>query len=436
MSDLKIENIAIGEIHPYAKNAKNHPEKQIQQTAESIKHYGFNNPLILDENNEVIAGHGRLDAAKVIGLDTVPVIRLSHLTEVQKRAYRLADNKIASNGGWNEGLLRLEISELETICDDLDISITGFDDIEIDVLMNPEQKDADPKVNNVPYISESEIVSKVGDIWNIGEHRIICGNALDDLVFEKLMQGKLADLIESDPPWNIPARAIGGNGKIKHADFKMAAGEMSESEFTQFLIDNFKLCSKYSTKRALCYHWIDFRHISEIMSAGKQAYDSLINLCVWTKHNAGLGSFYRSQHELCFVFCNGKESHVNNVELGRHGRYRSNVWSYPGVGGFGKNKNDLKYHPTVKNFSMIKDLILDASSRGDLVLDTFLGSGTTLIAAHQAKRICYGIELEPLYIDTAIRRFKELFGIDAIRESDGKTYTELLAEKLSNQEVA
>ncbi|MBN2675618.1 MAG: ParB N-terminal domain-containing protein, partial [Alphaproteobacteria bacterium] len=217
MTELKVEEIAIGKISPYAKNAKNHPEKQVQQIASSIKQYGFNNPILIDENNEVIAGHGRLVAAKVIGLDTVPAIRLSHLSEAQKRAYRLADNKISENGGWNEDLLRLEISELETICDDLDINIIGFDDVELDVLMNPEQKDADPKANNVPYISESEIVSKVGDIWNIGEHRIICGNSLEQETFKKLLGSRRADMVLSDVPYNVKIQGhVCGSGNIKH----------------------------------------------------------------------------------------------------------------------------------------------------------------------------------------------------------------------------
>lgn len=437
MTELKVEEIAIGKISPYAKNAKNHPEKQVQQIASSIKQYGFNNPILIDENNEVIAGHGRLVAAKVIGLDTVPAIRLSHLSEAQKRAYRLADNKISENGGWNEDLLRLEISELETICDDLDINIIGFDDVELDVLMNPEQKDADPKANNVPYISESEIVSKVGDIWNIGEHRIICGNSLEQETFKKLLGSRRADMVLSDVPYNVKIQGhVCGSGNIKHKEFAMASGEMSVDEFTKFLSTNFVLCAKFSRPGSLHYNFIDWRHVGEMLSAGRGAFTDFINMCVWVKSSGSMGSLYRSQHELCFIFKNGKEPHINNVELGKHGRYRTNAWFYAGVNSFGKHKNDIKFHPTVKPTELLKDAILDVTKRGDLVLDCFLGSGSTLLAAHQAKRICYGIELEPLYVDTAIRRFRDMFGIDAIRESDGKTYSELLNEKLSNQEVA
>jgi hypothetical protein len=239
----------------------------------------------------------------------------------------------------------------------------------------------------------------------------------------------VADLVESDPPWNIPARSIGGNGKIKHSDFKMAAGEMTKEEFTKFLADNFKLCSKYATKRALCYHWIDHHHLMEILTAGAQAYDKYITMCVWNKGRGGMSSFYRSQHELCLIWRNGSESHLNRVELGKHGRYRTNVWDYPGVGGFGVHAKDLKYHPTVKPYEMIKDLILDCTPRNGLILDNFLGSGTTLISAGRAKRICYGIELDPKFVDTAVRRAQEIFNIDAIHANSGRTYSELLAEK-------
>lgn len=430
MGTLSIENIAIGDIRPYVKNAKNHPEKQIQQIAASIREFGFNNPILIDELGEIIAGHGRLAAAQVIGLTVVPVVRLTHLSAAQKRAYRLADNKIAENGGWNADILKLELSELETVCDDFDISITGFDSIEIDVLQNGNEKPADPKTNAVPFIAESDIVSQIGDIWQIGEHRIICGNSLEVETFEKLLGEKRADIILQDAPFNVKIQGhVCGNGTVKHKEFAMASGEMSIDEFTNFLRTNFALCAKYSRAGSLHYNFMDWRHVGEITAAGGAVFSNFINMCVWCKSSGGMGSLYRSQHELCFIFRNGKESHINNVELGRHGRYRTNVWNYAGVNSFGHNKNNLKLHPTVKPVEMLKDAILDVTKRGNIVLDCFLGSGSTLIAAHQSKRICYGIELEPLYIDTAIRRFLDLFGIDAVHIQSGKTYTELLTAK-------
>jgi len=438
MNDVKIKYIKTSALKAYAKNAKNHPEKQIQQIAESIKEFGFNNPILIDENNEIIAGHGRFEAAKIMQLDTVPAIRLSHLNEAQKRAYRLADNKISENGGWNTDLLHLEISELETICNDFDITITGFEDVEIDVMNNPlEKKSADKKLNQIPYIPENEIISKIGDIWIMGNHRIICGNSLQPKTFQKLIGDKVADMILQDPPYNVKISGhVCNSGSIKHKEFAMASGEMKSDEFRKFLSSNFALCEQYLKDGGLSYNFMDWRHMGEIMTAGNETYTNLQNMCVWVKSSGGMGSLYRSQHELCFIFKKGKESHTNNVELGKNGRYRTNVWHYAGVNSFGQHKNDIKLHPTVKPVEMLRDAILDVTKRGDIILDSFLGSGSTLIASEKSGRICYGIEFEPLYIDTTIRRFKELFGIDAIRKSDGKTYPELLSEKLSAQEVS
>lgn len=430
MGLLSIKNVSLKQIRAYEKNAKNHPESQIQQIAASIRQFGFTNPILVDENLEIIAGHGRMAAAQLLGLDTVPVIRLAHLSDAQKRAYRLADNKIAENGGWNEDLLRLEISELEQICGDMDVSITGFSDVELDILTMDNRTTADSKANNVPYIPENEIVTRPSDVWCIGDHRIICGNSLDAATFETLLGTCQADMVLQDPPYNVKISGhVCGSGNVRHKEFQMASGEMSTDEFTQFLRKNFDLCAKHSRPGALQYNFMDWRHMGEILAAGNGVFANLVNMCVWCKSSGGMGSLYRSQHELCFIFKNGKDAHINNVKLGANGRYRTNVWQYAGVNAFGRHKADIKMHPTVKPVEMLKDAILDVTRRDDVVLDTFLGSGSTLIAAHQSKRVCYGIELEPLYVDTAIRRYKELFGVDAVRKSDGKTYSELLTEK-------
>jgi len=434
MTNLKVENIAIGHIRPYAKNAKEHPEKQIQQIAASIEEYGFTNPIIIDETREIIAGHGRYLAAQLLKLSEVPTIMLSHLSDMQKRGYRLADNKIAENGGWSTEILKLELEEIQIMAD-FDIQNTGFSTLEVDILLNEKPtKAVNEKENAVPFVPDDEIVSKLGDLWLLGKHRLLCGSSLEEAHFERLMDGKLADLISTDSPYNLSSKTIGNSGKTKHADFAMAAGELSREGFTKFLTDNFKLCSKFAKPTALAYEFMDFRHIREIMDAGESAFGPLINLCIWSKPQGGMGSFYRSQYEMCFVFANNPDrKYLNNIELGKHGRYRTNIWQYGSVGGFGHHKDDLKFHSTVKPYEMIKDILLDASPRGGIVLDPFMGSGTSIIAAEKAKRVCYGIELDPRYIDTAIRRFKDLFGIDAIHEQSGKTYSELLAQK---QEVA
>lgn len=439
MNKLQIENLKLGDIHAYKNNAKKHPESQVQQIISSITKFGFNNPILIDENNEIIAGHGRFMAAQVMNLETVPTVKLSHLTDAQKRAYRLADNKIAENGGWNKELLSLEIKDLEKIClnDNFVIQDIGFNDAELDSIVNfTDAKPINPKTNTVPFIPENEIISKPGDIWQLSKHRIICGDSLNPETFAKLFENDKADMILQDPPYNVKIDGhVCGSGTIKHKEFAMASGEMTADEFTQFLMNNFALCKQYSNNGSLHYNFMDWRHVLEITTAGQNIFDKFINMCVWVKTSGGMGSLYRSQHELCFIFQNGKGSHNNNVQLGKYGRYRTNVWQYAGVNTFGKHKQDGIMHPTVKPIEMLKDAILDVSKRGDIVLDSFLGSGSTLIACQQSGRICYGIEYEPLYIDTTIRRFQNLFGIDAINLSIDKTYNEILKEHKGGNNV-
>ena len=425
---LAVSYISPEEVKPYQNNPKKHSEKQITQIINSIKEFKFNNPILIDENNVLIAGHGRLLASKHLQIKEIPAIRLTHLTESQKKAYRIADNKLTENGAWDTDLLKIEFEEIQKLNLDLNLDITGFDNQEIDLLFNPPPP-ADNKLNKIPYIPEKEIVSKAGDIWQLGSHRIICGDALERITFERLLQDKHAAMVFTDPPYNVKINGhVCGNGAIKHKEFAMASGEMGSNEFTEFLSANFKLLKEFSKNGSLHLICMDWRHVEEISRAG-HVYDEFKNICVWNKTNAGMGSLYRSKHEFIFVYKNGEQKHINNIELGSKGRYRTNVWDYAGVNTF-KNTNLLKLHPTVKPVELIWDAILDVSKRGDIVLDSFLGSGSTLIACEKAHRLCYGIELEPLYIDTTIRRWQELTGKEAIRESDEKSYKKILAEQL------
>lgn len=425
---LAVSYISPEEVKPYQNNPKKHSEKQITQIINSIKEFKFNNPILIDENNVLIAGHGRLLASKHLQIKEIPAIRLTHLTESQKKAYRIADNKLTENGAWDTDLLKIEFEEIQKLNLDLNLDITGFDNQEIDLLFNPPPP-ADNKLNKIPYIPEKEIVSKAGDIWQLGSHRIICGDALEKMIFERLLQDKHAAMVFTDPPYNVKINGhVCGNGAIKHKEFAMASGEMGANEFTEFLSANFKLLKEFSKNGSLHLICMDWRHVEEISRAG-HVYDEFKNICVWNKTNAGMGSLYRSKHEFIFVYKNGEQKHINNIELGSKGRYRTNVWDYAGVNTF-KNTNLLKLHPTVKPVELIWDAILDVSKRGDIVLDSFLGSGSTLIACEKAHRLCYGIELEPLYVDTTIRRWQELTGKEAIRESDGKSYKEILVEQL------
>ena len=439
MKQLSINYVSLKDIKPYEQNTKIHKSKQIGQIVNSIKEFNFNNPILIDENNEIIAGHGRMMAAEKLNMEKVPVIKIEHLNEAQKRAYRIADNKLTENGEWDVNLLKLEFCEIEKLELDFSLDITGFDIADIDVILDSSLTDKetkpDEKANAIPFISENEIISKLGDIWILGNHKIICGNSLEKETYKKLFEDKKADMIFTDPPYNVKIDGhVCNKGNIKHKEFKMAVGELSSEEFQNFLKTNFALLKEFSTDGSLHYICMDWRHIKEISNSGYEIYDEFKNLCVWAKDNGGMGSLYRSQHELVFIFKNGVKPHVNNVELGSHGRYRTNVWEYPGVNSFGKEKDNLKYHPTVKPMEMVRDAILDVSNRGQIVLDSFLGSGTTLIAAEKCGRICYGIELEPMYVDTVIRRWEELTGKEAVLLGSGKNYKELLAE-LKNKEM-
>lgn len=429
--DLTVVYTSLDTLTEYPNNPRQHDTKQLIKIQNSIEKFGFINPILVDEHNEIIAGHARLAAARLAHLPQVPVIRLEHLSTAQKKAYRIADNKLAELGTWSVENLQLEFQELEKLDLDFSLGITGFDMGDIDLILEGKEAKADPKANNIPFIPDNEVVTREGDIWILGEHRIICGNSLQKETLSPLMEDKKADMVFTDPPYNVKINGhVCGAGNVQHKEFKFASGEMTVEEFTQFLKTSFELLCMFSKDGSLHYICMDWRHIKEIMMAA-EVYNQFKNLCVWRKDNAGMGSFYRSQHELIFMFKHGKEPHINNVELGIHGRYRTNVWNYAGVNTpSAENAEKRAMHPTVKPVELIKDAILDASNRGGVVLDTFLGSGSTLIAAEKAGRICYGVELEPKYVDTAIRRYESLGEkYIAIHAASGKTYQELLSAK-------
>ena len=429
--DLTVVYTSLDTLTEYPNNPRQHDTKQLIKIQNSIEKFGFINPILVDEHNEIIAGHARLAAARLAHLPQVPVIRLEHLSTAQKKAYRIADNKLAELGTWSVENLQLEFQELEKLDLDFSLGITGFDMGDIDLILEGKETKADPKANNIPFIPDNEVVTREGDIWILGEHRIICGNSLQKETLSPLMEDKKADMVFTDPPYNVKINGhVCGAGNVQHKEFKFASGEMTVEEFTQFLKTSFELLCMFIKDGSLHYICMDWRHIKEIMTAA-DVYDQFKNLCVWRKDNAGMGSFYRSQHELIFMFKHGKEPHINNVELGIHGRYRTNVWNYAGVNTpSAENAEKRAMHPTVKPVELIKDAILDASNRGGVVLDTFLGSGSTLIAAEKAGRICYGVELEPKYVDTAIRRYESLGEkYIAIHAASGKTYQELLSAK-------
>ncbi len=435
---LVIEQVPVAGLRPYSRNARTHSAQQIAQIAASIRTFGFNNPILVDKDNVIIAGHGRVEAAKQLGLYMVPVIRLEHLSEDQKRAYILADNRLAEKAGWDREILKIELQHLVLVDAGFDVSITGFEMAEIDVLID-EGQDAgkDDPADKVPAIEPGPAVTRLGDIWNIGRHRLICGDATDSATYARLLDGATAQMVFTDPPYNVKIDGhVGGLGKVKHREFAMASGEMSEAEFTAFLCLVFVALARYTFDGAIHFVCMDWRHVGEVLASAKTAYGELKNICVWAKSNGGMGSLYRSQHEFVFVFKSGTAPHINNVELGKHGRYRTNVWSYAGVNSFGANRDaDLAMHPTVKPVALVADAILDCSKRNGIVLDAFAGSGTTLVAAERTGRRGHAIELDPHYCDVIVRRLARLAGLEAVHAITGETFS-AVASRRGSETVA
>lgn len=425
----------ISELRPDPRNPRAHRPSQIRQIARSIEEFGFNVPVLVDANLKVIAGHGRLLACKQLGWPRVPTIRLDHLSDAQVRAFRIADNKLTENSAWDDRLLAEQLSELSLLDLDFNLEVTGFETTEIDLRiesLSPDHADDDP-ADAIPAVGEAPSITQTGDLWLLGGHRVLCGSALDDQAYVGLMQGERAAAVFTDPPYNVPIVGhVSGLGTIHHREFIMAAGEMSDAEFTSFLTG---LCTKlvqHSVDGSLHYICIDWRHIYELITAGQAIYSSLQNICVWAKDNPGMGSMYRSGHEMVLVFKHGCKGHRNNIQLGRYGRNRSNVWHYPSVNSFAKPMDEgnlLALHPTVKPVAMVADAILDCTKRGDIVLDGFLGSGTTILAAERTGRTCRGLEIDPLYVDTSIRRWQAFTGESAKHASGGQYFIDLEAAK-------
>jgi DNA modification methylase len=435
--ELAVVYQRVSALTAYPHNARTHTNHQIRLIAASIVTFGFTNPILIDHKNTIIAGHGRVEAAKLLGIETVPTIRLETLNEQQIRAYVIADNRLAERAGWDKAILSIELQHLVTLSDDFDVSVTGFEVPEIDLILEDTKEKQDP--DDVFDIAETETsVTEPGDLWVLGKHRIFCANSLDGASYKTLMASRRASLVFADPPYNV---AIDGNvcgkGSIHHREFTMAAGEMSEAEFVAFLTTTLGLLARHTTNGSVHFVCIDWRHMGELLAASKQIYKSLLNLCVWVKNNGGMGSLYRSRHELVCVFRNGDKQQRYNVQLGKYGRNRTNVWEYANVNTLSKQSGEgnlLALHPTVKPVALVADALLDCSARGDIVLDPFLGSGTTLIAAERVGRICYGIEIDPLYVDVAVRRWQKHAGDRAVHSVTGLTFDDKAASSAVNHE--
>lgn len=433
---LEVLEQKITSLSAHPDNPRVHRPVQVKQIAKSIETFGFKFPVLVDAENQIIAGHGRVQACEYLNIESVPTICVRDLSPEKVRALMIADNKLTENAQWDDELLAHNFKVLSDLELDFDLDVSGFEYGQIEALVmgieGVEQLEDDELA-----ISDS-IVTKLGDLWQLGKHRLVCGDALDKATYTTLLGKRKASVVFTDPPYNLSARDIGKVADEVHGDFQQAAGEMTHDEFQAFLDRLFNRLTNFSKQGSIHYVCMDWRHLSEILSAGDKHYHELKNICVWAKDRAGMGSLYRSQHELVLVFKNGKQRHLNNVQLGEHGRYRSNVWNYPSVRSFSSESGDagsseaLLLHPTMKPVKLVQDALLDCSKRDDIVLDAFLGSGTTLLAAEKSHRICMGIELEPKYMDVAIRRWQLLTENDAVQISSGKTFNQL-SEELSDE---
>ncbi len=424
----------IASLRPYARNARTHSKKQVKQIAASIERFGFTNPVLVSDDGEIIAGHGRFEAAKLLGLRKVPTLALSHLSDAERRAYVLADNKLALNAGWDREMLAIELQGLIDL--DFNVELTGFSLAEVDLVLD-EAGDGDPDGSDAPEDHVPEMagtpVSLMGDVWLLGRHRLLCGDARrsDDLAL--LMQNERADMVFTDPPYNVKIDGnVCGLGSVKHREFAMATGEMSEDQFVRFLTETLGNMGIVMRDGAIAFVCMDWRHMGEMLAAGQSAFTELKNLVVWNKTNGGMGAFYRSKHELIFVFKQGSAEHTNSFGLGETGRYRTNVWDYAGINSIGANRSDeLAMHPTVKPVALIADAIRDCSRRGEIILDAFGGSGSTLIAAEKTGRSARLIEYDPIYCDIIVRRWEQLTGKRATLSDGGACFEDVADARMN-----
>jgi DNA modification methylase len=423
---LVVEEAPLAAVKVPKRLLRIHPDEQIARIVASIREFGFVFPIMIDAANEIVAGVGRYLAAEKLQLTRVPIIRLAHLEPSQVRALRLADNKLAEGSKWDDPAVAIELKEL---CLELEhkIDLTGFNTAEIDLRIGSLDGASRPDPVDEEVPKPLHPTSCLGDVWQLGRHQLLCSNALKSEAYEAIMGTEVARLVFTDPPYNTPINGhVSGLGRVRHREFAMASGELSEEGFIQFLATSLRSMAAHLEDGGLAFVCMDWRHLYELFVAQRQIGFTFLNLCIWSKTNAGMGSFYRSAHEEVAVFKKGTAAHINNIRLGRFGRYRTNVWSYAGANTFRKGRDeDLAAHPTVKPVSLVADAILDASRRGHIVLDPFAGSGTTILAAERTGRRARAIEIDPGYVDVCLTRWQRMTGQEPTHLATGQRFSEV-----------
>lgn len=422
LKPFRLEHRRVSALNSKERRIVTYSKATIRKLERAVRSSKFVPPVIVDRDGKVLLGHAYIDAAGRLGIDVLPCLIVDDENSLEAALGALAHERILREGEFADDALKKLFKEIEVA--GFDLGVTGFEMSEIDIIIGEPDT-----IDVVPTSAGGQSISRIGDRWACGPHHVICGDARDAEAYSRLLPDELARLIVTDPPYNV---SIGKHAltSSKHADFAMASGEMSESEFIEFLQRFLTLARKFSLDGALFYVAMDWRHLFALESAARAAGLSLFNFGVWAKTNAGMGSYLRSQHECFPIYKSGKAAHVNNNQLGKHGRNRSNLWTYSGQNAFAPDRDaTLSAHPTIKPTDLVVDAILDASHRGDWVLDPFLGSGTTLIAAERTGRRCAGIELEPGFVDVALERWAAFTGEDPVRESDKASWRALAARR-------
>lgn len=430
LPDVRLVQAPLARLSSPKRRVHKSDERHVQEVMTSLQAFGASRPILIAANYEIIDGQFVVEAAHRLGLDTVPAIIVDHLDETEIRLFRLAINRLPQKATWDLDSLQLEFAELIQL--DAPIELSGFSLPEIDQVLFEDEEDGPEAIDFEPD-RRSPAVTRAGDLWHLGNHAILNGNALVEADYERLLQCEMVRLTLTDMPYNVPVQGHITCGD--HEEFRMASGEMSEDEFLGFIRGWMGLAMAHTRNGGLLGSFIDWRGVEATLQSGRVLGMTLLNIIVWNKTNAGMGSLWRSQHELLPFFKVGVAPHVNNVELGANGRWRSNVWTAPGASSLGSDSRDgLKLHPTVKPTTLLEDALLDVTHPGDAVLDPFLGSGSLLLAAERTGRRAFGIELDERYVDVAIRRWQLATGRSAILAETGETFSEVEARRSAARE--